>query len=311
MKEERMPMEHEAPEVEAFLKAEDPDVRLITDYLARDLTREQAAAVEERLVEDEAFFEKVAPYIRDWTMPVSFRKLLAAHPADSPYPAIEASKGRVREAAPPPPRGRPKASRRFARARRSGLAAAASYLIWVGAPAVRSRINVADARGQELVQFAPAPDQMPAAPQGGGPAKAPVERVPRSVRVGRTSLVHLRAGSKFAYESITFGLEQTVGLNGDAVVEVGWLDPWLAISTPAGVVELTHGIFAFHCTGDPNPETLVMVVRGKAMLKGVRGGPDLVLSTGEYGRLAYPAAPERTAGGEGYPTIATFGKSAP
>jgi hypothetical protein len=146
-----------------------------------------------------------------------------------------------------------------------------------------------------------APSQMPA--PAGGRAKAPVESVPRSVQIGRSSLVHLRIGSKFAYKSNLLDLEQTVGLNGEAVIEVGLLDPSVAVSTPAGVVELSHGTYAFHCSGDPNPETLVTVGRGEATLKGGRGKPDLVLKAGEFGRLAYPAAPERTNGGDGYPAL--------
>ena len=54
----------------------DPDFAVITDWLTHDLSPADAKAVEDRLVEDGAFFDKVAPAIRVWTMPVSFRDTL-------------------------------------------------------------------------------------------------------------------------------------------------------------------------------------------------------------------------------------------
>ncbi len=53
----------------------DPDMLLITDWLAGDLTPAQVDAVEHRLGEDQAFFDKVVPHVRVWTspMPVQIR----------------------------------------------------------------------------------------------------------------------------------------------------------------------------------------------------------------------------------------------
>jgi hypothetical protein len=179
----------------------------------------------------------------------------------------------------------------------------------VGAPTLTYQIGVADGRERELVQTFPAPDQMPV-PRGG---KAVVEKTARTARVGRSTFVHVHAGSRFAYRSVLLGFVQVVGLNGEGSIEVGWLDPWMEVSTPAGMVKLSHGTYAFHCTSDPNPETLVTVVRGKATLEGSSSlkTPDVVLRTGQHGRLAYPAAPQRTAGGAGYPSLDQAGRAKP
>jgi len=49
----------------------DPDMLLISDWLAGELTPAQVDAVEHRLDDDQAFFEKVLPHVRVWTSPPS------------------------------------------------------------------------------------------------------------------------------------------------------------------------------------------------------------------------------------------------
>ena len=49
----------------------DPDVVLITEYLAGRLSEFERFAVDKRLEEDEAFFEKVWPLMRAWRMPTA------------------------------------------------------------------------------------------------------------------------------------------------------------------------------------------------------------------------------------------------
>jgi hypothetical protein len=57
----------------------DPDIVLITDYLANMLSADEEASVERRMKDDEAFFEKVWPLIRAWQQtedtPVSSRRV--------------------------------------------------------------------------------------------------------------------------------------------------------------------------------------------------------------------------------------------
>ena len=47
----------------------DPDIVLVTDYLAGELSAERVRALEERLVEDEQFFDKVWPMLDAWNLP--------------------------------------------------------------------------------------------------------------------------------------------------------------------------------------------------------------------------------------------------
>jgi hypothetical protein len=60
----------------------DADLGLITEYLANELSPEQAAAVEERLAEDEAFYEMALPYMRLWSRRGDYRKATARHKAE-------------------------------------------------------------------------------------------------------------------------------------------------------------------------------------------------------------------------------------
>src|SRR5687767_333822 len=50
----------------------DPDIALITAYLARELSLVQIVAVEDRLATDAVFREKVRPVIDAWLIPRSF-----------------------------------------------------------------------------------------------------------------------------------------------------------------------------------------------------------------------------------------------
>ena len=53
--------------------ARDPDIALITDYLAGALDASSTKAVERRLEEDAVFFDKVWPLVRAWRLEQSFR----------------------------------------------------------------------------------------------------------------------------------------------------------------------------------------------------------------------------------------------
>ena len=53
---------------------QDPDIVLITDYLAGELSHTAEADVEHRLEDDEAFFDKVFPLVQAWRMPHSVRR---------------------------------------------------------------------------------------------------------------------------------------------------------------------------------------------------------------------------------------------
>jgi hypothetical protein len=170
-------------------------------------------------------------------------------------------------------------------------------------------IGFANGREHEVLRLFPAP--APIAVPGGGDGKAPVETGDRTVRVGLSSFVRLHAGSRFVLARGVPDLAQDIGLNGEATIEVGLLERKVIVSTPAGLVELSHGVYALRAKGDPGDETLVTVGQGTATLKGGAGAADLVLSAGEHGRLAYPAPPRRTSGGDGYPALDPAGRTKP
>ncbi|HEY4130116.1 MAG TPA: FecR family protein [Gemmatimonadaceae bacterium] len=54
--------------------SQDPDIVLITDYLAGELSPPDEAQVERRLEDDQAFFDKVFPLVQAWQLPHSFRQ---------------------------------------------------------------------------------------------------------------------------------------------------------------------------------------------------------------------------------------------
>jgi ferric-dicitrate binding protein FerR (iron transport regulator) len=58
---------------------QDPDIALITDYLAGELSSSDEARVEHRLEDDEVFFDKVFPLVQAWRMPHRFRKPKTRH----------------------------------------------------------------------------------------------------------------------------------------------------------------------------------------------------------------------------------------
>jgi|GEM_PF-6923296 len=66
---------------EISMDQHDPDIALITRFLAHDLAPAERAAVEERLVNDEAFFNAVGPLLRAWALPVRSADLVAAYRA--------------------------------------------------------------------------------------------------------------------------------------------------------------------------------------------------------------------------------------
>jgi hypothetical protein len=70
------------------LTAVDPDVSLITDYLARELAPAEREAVEQRLATDYDFYMKVAPLIRVWRMPRKFRERVARAVADASFSPV-------------------------------------------------------------------------------------------------------------------------------------------------------------------------------------------------------------------------------
>jgi hypothetical protein len=306
----------------------DPDFELIVHYMENWLSSDDTRKVAQRLKEDQAFAQKVAPLVEMWAAPINFRTAYETHTAASAE-AAEAAQA-ARPVAPLAARAEypvRKIERRSNETKSAGYDApfrpkrspgqktlgglfagtqavgwlAALFLFFVGVPTVVYQIGFANGRETELLRLFPAQGLAPAPADSTG--KAPMESRARTVQVGRSSFMRLRAGSRFSVSHGLLGFALIVGLNGEATVEVGLLDPKLELSTPAGMVELSHGIYAVRSSGDPNEETLITVGQGKATLKGTLGAADLVLSAGEHGRLADQSPPRRTNGGDGYPAV--------
>lgn len=59
----------------------DSDIELITRFLSREMSEEEMDALENRMADDAAFYEKVAPIMKIWFMPVHFGSLLERYRA--------------------------------------------------------------------------------------------------------------------------------------------------------------------------------------------------------------------------------------
>ena len=66
----------------------DDDLALTADYLMREATPEQVAEFERRFVEDGEFYDKVAPAVKAWTLPVTFGEIMERVPEPAPQHAL-------------------------------------------------------------------------------------------------------------------------------------------------------------------------------------------------------------------------------
>ncbi len=285
----------------------DADLVLLTEYLADELGPEQAAAVEKRLAEDEAFYDRALPYLQLWSEPVDYRKELAKLEAErkgalpAPLATAPTSTDVVHL---PTVRARRAITWPLVVSRRRAMSLLAAVLaLMFGLPVVAYQVGFTSGEREGLLeQPRVVPGNTPEGKTSGGAlAGTEVAVVP----IGHSSLLHLRYGARFAHTPAPWYLREIVGLNGEAFVEVGWLDIKVSLSTPAGVVDLWPGSYAVRAKADTASldETLITVRTGRATMRGARGTPDLTLRAGEFGRLTYVAAPERTSGGANYPKI--------
>jgi len=306
----------------------DPDIVLITDYLGHELSPAKEAEVETRLVADEEFYEKVVPYLRLWTAPVDYRKELAEYEAE----ARSASGASLAAAAHAPlPSAIDLPSERTLRAaRRRGLFSrgrvvfgiAAALLLMVGGRAVyhlgfsSGREEAARAAAQEQAARAAAEAARAAqeeaarrAARGGG-ASVPAVRAARTVRLADSSLVHLTAGSRLYKGDSIASWPAVAELEGEAVIEVSRRAGMLWLWTSVGWLDLTPGTYAVRCDAGGN-EMLVTVGHGEATLHGDSPDPTVTIRAGEHGRLLKGKPPQRTQGGDGYPSLVPPGSTRP
>jgi hypothetical protein len=304
----------------------DADIALITDYLARALSPEESAAVEHRLKTDIAFYKKVAPVVKIWTMPVNFRERLARAEAESASEAAPAAKAvpQAPEAqAAVPPRGmvgEPAVQYEFVPKRtfrdrllsgvtmsaKTAYAIAAVVALFVGIPTVQY-LRFSGHRQREGLgtQGVPTFETMPRGIAFETPAGPP-----RAVRFGDGSFVTLGPRSRFTYQTGLPGTGLKGELDGEATIEVSKSDGMLFLKTSWWRALLTKGTYAVSCE-IACAEVLITVGTGNADVQGDSATAKVPLSPGQFGRIPRGGAAERTSGGEGYPTITLHEKSVP
>lgn len=244
------------------IDAHDPDLVLVTDYLAGALDANAARAVERRLEEDAAFFEKVFPLVRAWRLDQSFR--------DDRVTAT--------------------ASRRSRHTGRwISLLAAAAVLILV--------VQTLPRMG---VRFGTPPRGLPVLAPDASIATGPGET--REVLLADSTRVVLRPHSTFSYSRALGASAAVVArVRGEAVFDVARANAPVTVETRAGMTRLAVGRYAIRCAEGAR-EMLVTVERGTAMLRNLGStiGGWLTLGSGQYGRVRENAQPTRDSGA-GFP----------
>ena len=317
----------------------DADIQLIGDYLARHLSDAESEAVEDRMANDEAFFEKISPILKVWTMPVSFRQRLAereAREGGEAEPVVEAEQGRamgarssrsmplslreleelyprtprttaVAEQMPgPAPVHLPSSSPGSPRRKRLPSVSGRTRFILEIAAVLVALVAPPAVR---YVNFLRHSDAIAASTGGLTSLKlesgSKAETGPGETRVFALddfSSVLLRPGSRFVYRVALFGPTVLATLDGEAVITVSTETRVMLIGTSAGSVTLTRGQYAVRCSAGCD-ELLLTTGRGAAILRSENPRKILQIRTGEHGRLPKGGQPEATAGGDGYPAL--------
>jgi hypothetical protein len=271
----------------------DPDIMLMVDYLARELSEREAKAVEARLVDDKAFYEKVAPIIKIWTMPVKFGDILAA---DAPGPDAGDLRppflARLRENA----RLTPKRRWLYKIAMAAGIALITYGISWWLSGMVGRRPHDGGAR---LTAQLPGVSLQPNT----------------QVKTGRdeTQVVVLRGGSRvvlspnseFSYRylpTITASPTIMASFGGQAEIDVQGEDKYVLVKTSTGRALLTTGTYAMRC--EPGCSAMLIAVGvGFATIWGDTAKAGLGLTAGEKGYVAKGGAPEKVMPGAGRPAL--------
>jgi ferric-dicitrate binding protein FerR (iron transport regulator) len=242
----------------------DPEVALITDYLANELPRAEREALEHRLASDADFRDRMLPYLAIWNAPTD----LAAMDADD-----EDDRQQARGARTGAPTG--DSARQLRRIRRwqlAAVAAGAAFLVTggtLGFDWIQRRTRLA-----AVMAEAPANDG-------------------KTVMVGEQGWVLLGPGSTLAYRPVydEHGV-QPLRLDGSAEfrLPVGGRDAYVVL-TPSARILVTGTVF--RVTVDDPSTTLVKALQGQVVLES-RGGESygsLVIGPGEVGQVRWGQAP--------------------
>lgn len=265
----------------------DEDIMLFTEYLSRALRPAEQHAVEQRLRDDEAFFEKVAPLIMA-RMVTADR--LALH---GPLPASDDRQ--------PPVDGDWSRGIRWAR-----RVAAVLALAMIGAGAYvylfSDRREHAQDVADTLLQRAPSGWAMP----GEMTETTPGETLIALTRRG--SRVTVRGESRFKYSTSPdgpFAAMMFASLDGEAAFEVSAGEGLVQVKTWAGRVRFDKGSYAIRCA--PGCSTMLVTVgAGLATMVSDTTQPGIVLQSGEKGQVPKNGVPGKvTNGGNDWPVPAT------
>ncbi len=261
---------------------DDPEVTLISDYLAKELTPDQAREVEQRLQDDEGFRDRVAPIIEAWRARPTLRDIEISEEemgarwqrflAKAAWRSYEGGDGGGRREA-----SGAEQRRLERRVRQWQLAAALLLLVgWplVGAGAAylasrasASRLHVAEASGREW----------------------------SAVNVGGDSWVTLSPGSRLTWPETTDGNgARELHLDGSARFRLAPLAAGrYVVVTPSAHVLVTGT--TFEVAVDAPSATRVRVDLGRVVLqsRGGRGDEELELRVGETGEAHWGEPPRR------------------
>jgi len=286
----------------------DPDIELISDYLDDELSDEETAAVVERLASDEEFFNKVAPIIKVWMMPVNLRTSLERYRLERDVPKLPISLPMVVPA--------PEALIELRRPRRTLLARMVAAPVWT---AIAATLLLFLVGGPLLLVSTIRSNFIDRNDAAGG--RAPTGDVQNGkvveTRAGETATELFPHGTRVVLQPnshlqwvVPLPLIQPVvvaALEGEAAFEVTKGEVFVALSTPAGRLRLSPGTYAVRCA--PGCDAMLVTVGTGALNVNDRNEkPLLSLSAGEFARVPKGGAPERTTGGPDYPRLPNPGE---
>jgi hypothetical protein len=276
----------------------DPDILLITDYLAGELSPEQEAVVEARLVDDEAFFEKVSPAILVWTMPIDFDELESGGDLEMPLSLP------MTVPAPEPlaiaPKPRRSLRRRIAYYSAGSAAALLLLFLFAGGPGGVMATLFTGSKDSADVRAGHAPKFEV---QGGKVTETKAgETVTDTLKNG--ALVTVRPGSRLQWRTPLFYMPvDEAALDGEAAFELPEGKGLVLLRTSVGNLKLSTGAFAVRCA--PGCEAMLVTAgRGTAVLVDGMVRPILTIGAGQFARVPRKGAAELTKGGDDYPKLA-------
>jgi hypothetical protein len=155
--------------------ADDSELELLSEYCGGSMTEEQMQAFERRLAEDEAFFDRVAPFLKIW---YSRKPLVTVVSAPQHLPAVAT----VEHAGAPAPRRtvwrRPQTYGRLATLVAAAAVAFVAVHNWPAAPAAKQRDVALKPKPNDTLSAPAVPKQVAVRPRVAAPPTKVAEWVP-------------------------------------------------------------------------------------------------------------------------------------